>query len=240
MLDDNWLTSNSSDFSVVKVVIVISVFLLLQSIVKYISSLFEKGRSDRDTNEFPEEQQPPIVRSLIDHGRKQRDSFEKHQTVEMERLSKLLEDKDKLLQQKDINIEMIREDYKGKIRQVTECHNKEQQVLREHLEDLKRMKESAEQKCQEDRDCHLAEKNNWKSEKNKMKIVGAPWYVPNQVIAADLEVESVKEALIRMSESYIDRLIFHTNQLAKVLMATPSGDPNRLKRFTPLELLKRF
>lgn len=70
-------------------------------------------------------------------------------------------------------------------------------------------------------------------------IVNAPWFVPNTVIASDLNVPSVKKVIQQHSEKYSVRLQVHPNVLANSLMET-SPETRRLKRFKPTDLRDRF
>lgn len=70
-------------------------------------------------------------------------------------------------------------------------------------------------------------------------ISDAPWYVPNIVIASDLQVPSVKDEIKRFYKSYTQRLSTHPNQLAKRLSNQPLVT-RRLKRHIPGDALTRF
>lgn len=70
-------------------------------------------------------------------------------------------------------------------------------------------------------------------------IVNAPWFVPNRVIARDLQVPSVKEEIKNFYINYAKRLNNHPNALAKNLILQPV-ERRRLKRNIPIDALTRF
>lgn len=75
--------------------------------------------------------------------------------------------------------------------------------------------------------------------KTLRSITNAPWYVPNDLIHKDLEVNMVKSEIAKFSEKYQDRLRVHPNRLAMQLLED-GNQIRRLKRYKPLDLIERF
>lgn len=74
---------------------------------------------------------------------------------------------------------------------------------------------------------------------NKMlrMVTNAPWYVTNEQLHHDLEVNTVKQEVLIHTKTYKERIVKHPNRLAKTLMqATHTG--RRLKRKMPQDLIK--
>jgi len=69
-------------------------------------------------------------------------------------------------------------------------------------------------------------------------ILNAPWYVPNWVIAQDLQMATVREEITRLSGTYHQRLAKHPNKLAARLLTARLS--KRLKRAKLLDLPHRF
>lgn len=74
---------------------------------------------------------------------------------------------------------------------------------------------------------------------NKMlrMITNAPWYVTNEQLHHDLQVNTVKQEILHHTKSYKKRITNHPNPLAKVLMEETQTN-RRLKRKTPQDILK--
>ena len=70
-------------------------------------------------------------------------------------------------------------------------------------------------------------------------MLDASWYVRNEVIHRDLEIETVKKEIERYSEHYEERLRTHPNELATNLV-NRNLVVRRLKRFKSLDLRNRF
>lgn len=69
-------------------------------------------------------------------------------------------------------------------------------------------------------------------------IVDAPWYVPNKVIAHDLQIPAIKDVIKSESISYRKRLESHPNLLARQLYS--HNLERRLKRHYPRDAMSRF
>jgi hypothetical protein len=65
-------------------------------------------------------------------------------------------------------------------------------------------------------------------------ITGAPWYVSNHTLHADLSVATVQEERLNRIDKHFQRLQTHENQLANNLGAV--RNPKRLKRIWPCDL----
>ncbi|GAB0100932.1 hypothetical protein DMENIID0001_170350 [Sergentomyia squamirostris] len=63
------------------------------------------------------------------------------------------------------------------------------------------------------------------------QLCGAPWYVRNEVIHRDLQINTVSEEIRKASLRYKDRIKEHPNKLATRLLDKPSY--RRLKRTDP-------
>lgn len=63
------------------------------------------------------------------------------------------------------------------------------------------------------------------------QIVDAPWFVPNEIIRKDLNINSVKEEIKIHIERYNSRLEQHPNNLA-IQLIHQNSRPSRLKRFS--------
>lgn len=66
-------------------------------------------------------------------------------------------------------------------------------------------------------------------------IADAPWYVTNEILHRDLKIPTVKELIGSCSSKYRDKLHFHPNAWATVLMKKKE-QPSRLKRRFPQDL----
>jgi hypothetical protein len=65
-------------------------------------------------------------------------------------------------------------------------------------------------------------------------IAGAPWYVSNQTLHADLSITTVEEERQKRVDRHFQRLQKHENQLANNLVEV--RNPKRLKRIWPCDL----
>lgn len=70
-------------------------------------------------------------------------------------------------------------------------------------------------------------------------ITSAPWYVSNNIIEKDLQVQSIKTEVTKYSEKYKDKTSAHSNDLVRELFNVNS-EVRRLKRFKPTDLINRF
>jgi hypothetical protein len=70
-------------------------------------------------------------------------------------------------------------------------------------------------------------------------IVNAPWFVPNRIIAQDLNKKTVKSEIRDYYVNYNKRLENHPNALANHLL-TNTKTRRRLDRFTSYDLATRF
>lgn len=70
-------------------------------------------------------------------------------------------------------------------------------------------------------------------------ICKAPWFISNSRIHYDLNIPTVRDEIGRFSDNYKQRLVRHTNPLARSLLNV-EGDVRRLKRYQPNDLLNRF
>jgi len=66
------------------------------------------------------------------------------------------------------------------------------------------------------------------------RITGAPFYVTNEVLHSDLQLETVEELARRLTRRYEKRLHQHPNTLALQLLEDPSI--RRLKKRMPLDI----
>jgi hypothetical protein len=70
-------------------------------------------------------------------------------------------------------------------------------------------------------------------------IVNAPWFVPNRIIAHDLQLKTVKFEIRDYYVNYNKRLENHPNALANHLL-TKTNMQRRLKRHITYDLATRF
>lgn len=68
------------------------------------------------------------------------------------------------------------------------------------------------------------------------QMSGAPWYIRNTDIHADLGIEPVRDYILKTAENYERRLDYHPNAEALSLLVS-SETPRRLKRRKPLDLV---
>jgi hypothetical protein len=73
--------------------------------------------------------------------------------------------------------------------------------------------------------------------KSLRMIAGAPWYVSNQSLHADLKIATVEEERQKRVDVHFQRLQEHDNRLANALAAV--RNPKRLKRLWPCDLKGR-
>lgn len=71
------------------------------------------------------------------------------------------------------------------------------------------------------------------------RIVGAPWYVNNNIIHEDTKIPFVRDVITKFSSQYMQKLENHENHLAISLLDN-SNNINRLQRFSVLDLTTRF
>ena len=69
-------------------------------------------------------------------------------------------------------------------------------------------------------------------------IANAPWYTPNKIIHADLQMPTVKAEITSYSIQHREKLTTHPNELTPALLE--DDEPRRLKRFKPTEPPTRF
>jgi hypothetical protein len=67
-------------------------------------------------------------------------------------------------------------------------------------------------------------------------IAGAPWYVCNATLHADLGISSVQDVIQQRSNKSHNKIKTHENPLLKTLLAR--DDNRRLKRNWPIDLIK--
>lgn len=74
---------------------------------------------------------------------------------------------------------------------------------------------------------------------NKMLriVTNAPWFVTNEQLHHDLEVNTVKQEVMKQTNIYKERIENHPNILAKTLMRVPRTG-RRLKRKVPQDLIE--
>ena len=70
-------------------------------------------------------------------------------------------------------------------------------------------------------------------------LINAPWYISNDRIYSDLNIPLVIDEVRRYSFNYIQRLVIHTNRLARALVLS-EGTIRRLKRSQVNDLPTRF
>jgi hypothetical protein len=70
-----------------------------------------------------------------------------------------------------------------------------------------------------------------------LRMIDAPWYVPNTLIRRDLQIPSVKEEISQYSSHYSARLTAHPND---VLLTLEPPERKRLRRHLPNDLPTRF
>ncbi len=66
-------------------------------------------------------------------------------------------------------------------------------------------------------------------------MAGALWYVRNDTLHNDLQIETAKETIRKLAVSYEERLLKHTNILVIQLLEAPLI--SRLKRLMPPDLV---
>jgi len=72
-------------------------------------------------------------------------------------------------------------------------------------------------------------------------ISNAPWYINNNIIHRDSNIQTIRQEIQTHSSKYIDRLRSHTNSLAILSYLTdPDIVHQRLIRYQPLDLPSRF
>lgn len=70
-------------------------------------------------------------------------------------------------------------------------------------------------------------------------IANAEWYISNEDIRRELNIESVEEVIQKCSHKHMHRLLAHTNPELREIPALETSQPRRLKRCTPTELVNR-
>lgn len=67
-------------------------------------------------------------------------------------------------------------------------------------------------------------------------IVNAPWYIRNDDLHRDLQIETVNDEITKNANKHLQRLHLHENEEIQQMINTPNAQTRRLKRVKPLDL----